>query len=951
MNAFLEALGVWLADVLALATALLALSLVLRLVIRQPAARVALAWSTWLGLMAIAAISAAPAWPRYAIADMAVAWRPDETQAVEQPGANLLAEEPTPEVFLAEPSDLISHMEPMPVEAPAPPVVAAPAMLPLRSLAGGAWLATAALGVIWIVIGMARTRGLLVRAKEAPAWARDELRSVVTRSSTRERRRQPGLWGSERVDSAIALGAMQPQIVLPLRSLVPANRSAVRAALAHEWAHIRHGDLWLLALERLLLPLLAAHPLFWWLRRAVRLDQELLADAAAAGEQRVEYAEALLAWAKSARSARHGLAAIGMWESPSTLSRRVAMILDSNRPLASTASRGWAVALAMLLAPVVGGLSLITLRPLVAQEEEAVEAADPTAAPAAPHRERPAPSPRAATVPVTKIHLELLVMSVDREQLAAADTTLEDAIAAATESRCRREAGLVVSDITDEEAVKLVDGLKRHDALQVVSRPQIVTLDGREARLQVGGQVPILEIEESLNGKHERRVEYRDFGTMLVVRPKIHKAKDRVTLDILAEQASLLPPAEAADDGATPRKVPGLASHKFSLKSDVKFGDSLLVAESPADKKQGHDAAKKQFLLIISPKRAVREAAAVYADPAVGEMGERERQATEAALEAAAAAEPKPGTAAAALLAREREARRNETTELKRQIDALQKQLAQLLSRTEPKRGQTGNSAFDRDEAAEASRREVDVRLAELDLAQAKLAEEAAAKEFARIEQLRAANGVSQQELDARQIALAQAKIEVARAEAKLEAAKAAASQGTPTRPAASVADPQVSWGALRADVDEARLELQRAEQDWRRVEQLKAKGLIANNQVDQSQFDLEKARINLRRAEAKLHEDLAARNQPTAGSPQRSASSQIEIRLLELDVDEAKLALEDAEVRLAHAATQRVKSPSSLSGAEFQSCRVNVDRAKIQLQRAQIKLEAAKAAAATPER
>ena len=92
---------------------------------------------------------------------------------------------------------------------------------------------------------------MLARAKEAPTWARDELRSVVSRCGSRERRRQPGLWGSERVDSAIALGAIQPQIVLPLRSLVPANRSAVRAALAHEWAHIRHGDLWLLALERL----------------------------------------------------------------------------------------------------------------------------------------------------------------------------------------------------------------------------------------------------------------------------------------------------------------------------------------------------------------------------------------------------------------------------------------------------------------------------------------------------------------------------------------------------------------------------------------------------------------------------------------------------------------------------------------------------------------------------
>ena len=53
MNAFLEALGVWLADFLVLATALLAMSLLLRLAIRQPAARVALAWGTWLGVAAM----------------------------------------------------------------------------------------------------------------------------------------------------------------------------------------------------------------------------------------------------------------------------------------------------------------------------------------------------------------------------------------------------------------------------------------------------------------------------------------------------------------------------------------------------------------------------------------------------------------------------------------------------------------------------------------------------------------------------------------------------------------------------------------------------------------------------------------------------------------------------------------------------------------------------------
>ena len=68
--------------------------------------------------------------------------------------------------------------------------------------------------------------------------------------------------------TAVALLAWRPHILLAARSVSEENKAAVRAALAHEWAHIRHGDLWLLALERLLLPVFCLHPLFWLLRRA-----------------------------------------------------------------------------------------------------------------------------------------------------------------------------------------------------------------------------------------------------------------------------------------------------------------------------------------------------------------------------------------------------------------------------------------------------------------------------------------------------------------------------------------------------------------------------------------------------------------------------------------------------------------------------------------------------------
>jgi hypothetical protein len=351
-----------------------------------------------------------------------------------------------------------------------------------------------------------------------------------------------------------------------------------------------------------------------------------------------------------------------------------------------------AIAVALAL-PAILTLSVVSLRPSTAQEKPPAAAADeapPSSTQPAP--ESPGPIPRSAgqSVPITQVHMELLVMSVRRDKLAAAETTLEDAIAEATESRCRKEAGLVVSEIKPEEVVKLLDELKKHDAVEVLSRPQVITLDGREANIHVGGEAPILRVEETINGKHERRIEYKEFGTILMVRPKLSEEKpDLVTLDIVAEQANLIPPGEKAVEGGIPRDVPGLVSHKFKLHSDVKLGGSLLVAESPADKKQLRDAVKQQFLLIVTPQRAVRAVATVYSDPAAGDKGEAAAAATKAALEnvlnkatAATAAEPEPGAVAPTVREAEQDARAKETADLKRQIEMLQRQVERLQAET-----------------------------------------------------------------------------------------------------------------------------------------------------------------------------------------------------------------------------------------------------------------------------
>jgi hypothetical protein len=125
----------------------------------------------------------------------------------------------------------------------------------------------------------------------------------------------PRLLVSDRINNAVALGISRPTIVLP--SETQTDVSGLKSVLAHEWAHIRHGDLGLLALGRCLLVVLFAHPIYWWLRRLIRDNREALADAAATTHiNRKDYADELLRWARTHvehRAARISTA-LGLWD-------------------------------------------------------------------------------------------------------------------------------------------------------------------------------------------------------------------------------------------------------------------------------------------------------------------------------------------------------------------------------------------------------------------------------------------------------------------------------------------------------------------------------------------------------------------------------------------------------------------------------------------------------------
>lgn len=367
----------WLVDYYALATAVLLVAAAVLSVVGQPARRLAAGRSALWGLLALLVLAVLPAWPRFSLAPRRATTAP----------AVVIPEAPAPLPAAA-------TVRPRPPRAAAPEASASPTA-PARAVEGrpaafrlalpaAAGLATwafavgAATATGWLVFGAWQLARLRRRSRRAPIAVEAMLSRIVGAKAA-----VPALLVSEDLPQPVAAGVARPTIILPARFLDElADR--LEAALAHEWAHVRNGDLGLIALSRLLLPALFAHPLYWWLRARIRDDQEALADAVASGVGGpLSYAETLLSWSRNAsegpRFAAGGSAAL--FERPSQIKRRIAMLLNPDLRIETHCPAWWRIAARAVAASTVVAASLVTLRP-PALADDASPA--PSKAPAAP---------------------------------------------------------------------------------------------------------------------------------------------------------------------------------------------------------------------------------------------------------------------------------------------------------------------------------------------------------------------------------------------------------------------------------------------------------------------------------------------------------------------------------------------------------------------------------------
>ncbi len=134
---------------------------------------------------------------------------------------------------------------------------------------------------------------------------------------------------SDEISVPLTWGAWNPVIVLP-SDAAEWPESRLRAALLHEWAHVRGADCGLRLIASIGCALHWPKPLVWLSARSLRAAQEQACDdfALAAGVEPQDYARQLVAAARAIRQCPTGALAMAQ---PSTLGIRVRAVCDPDR--------------------------------------------------------------------------------------------------------------------------------------------------------------------------------------------------------------------------------------------------------------------------------------------------------------------------------------------------------------------------------------------------------------------------------------------------------------------------------------------------------------------------------------------------------------------------------------------------------------------------------------------
>jgi len=163
---------------------------------------------------------------------------------------------------------------------------------------------------------------------------------------------------SDDLSSPISWGLMRPTILLNQSALDASDQA--EAVIAHELAHVIHGDWAKLMLARVATAAFWFNPLAWVLaREAHQLREEAADDAVLAADiSGADYAELLVGIARH-ESRTLLLTAHGVAPSRNSLRRRIARVLDAS-PARQVAGRSWVAGFTMGMLVMAAPLAAVT---------------------------------------------------------------------------------------------------------------------------------------------------------------------------------------------------------------------------------------------------------------------------------------------------------------------------------------------------------------------------------------------------------------------------------------------------------------------------------------------------------------------------------------------------------------------------------------------------------------
>lgn len=263
------------------------------------------------------------------------------------------------------------------------------------------WLLAALLLFARLIVNFIRLEALKNDALPLPPHYRTQM---PLWNAAEKGNREVRLCVSERTEVPVAVGLFDAMILLPAHLLETLSPEEIDRVALHELAHLRRGDDWSNALQRVVEAILFFNPAVLYLARQLDLEREVACDDAVIdrGESVAPYATCLTKLAQSTAWPHRPLAAPGVFVTRRGISVRIERLLRAGRNVRTSIAPGPAGALAALLA--LAFFAMLNVAPSYAFTQTS---ATPSRVASAAHARR-TPSPKVTPVVRAAVHTRIV---------------------------------------------------------------------------------------------------------------------------------------------------------------------------------------------------------------------------------------------------------------------------------------------------------------------------------------------------------------------------------------------------------------------------------------------------------------------------------------------------------------------------------------------------------------